>query len=141
MVDGNGTGECRRLWRCAMVVVLALPLGLLGCGGRTAVSGNVKSNGKPVDGGSLVFSPVGGSGKAATADVQTDGSFKLGTDKPGDGAVPGRYRVTYTPPQVEPSTDPKKNPPPPKWMGLQPKEEEVDVKGGTSLEIELVFKK
>ena len=36
--------------------------------------------------------------KSATGDIGADATFQLTTVQPGDGAVPGRYKVTLTPP-------------------------------------------
>jgi hypothetical protein len=74
-----------------------------GCGGsadQTAeVQGRVFYQGKPLDGGTVVFAPDpsrGGSGPLATAEIQPDGRYQLKTgDKP--GAVPGWHRVTVAP--------------------------------------------
>jgi len=129
-------------------MVLALPLGLVGCsGGRAKVQGKVTANGEPVNGGTLIFSPVASGndktpGKPASAEIKADGTYSLGTDRPGDGAAAGRYRVTFTPPQQELTeeqrTNPKYKAPPPRYVGLSPKETEVEVKKGTSVDVELV---
>src|SRR5581483_1663029 len=34
----------------------------------------------------------------ARAEINKDGTFRLGTEKPGDGARPGKYRVLVNPP-------------------------------------------
>jgi hypothetical protein len=78
-------------------------LGLLvaaGCGREPAplapVSGRISFQGKPLAGGTIVFTPDperGGSGPLAFAEVKADGSFTLRTGAQ-FGAVPGWHRVT-----------------------------------------------
>jgi hypothetical protein len=34
--------------------------------------------------------------KSATGDIQSDGTYELMTVKPGDGAIPGKYKVCFT---------------------------------------------
>ena len=84
-------------------VVLA---GMLGCGasdfGVVPVTGTVKySDGsipKGADIATVTFQPVTNSqeGKGATGDIMEDGTFKLTTIEPHDGAMPGEYIVTVT---------------------------------------------
>jgi len=100
MVNNSGAGDSWRLPRRVAMLCLTLSVGVVGCGGGAApVKGKVTYKGEPVKGGSLVFSPLAEGGKAASGDVKEDGTYTLTTNKPGDGAKPGHYRVTYTPPQ------------------------------------------
>jgi hypothetical protein len=73
---------------------------LAGCGGSTfpSVTGTVTLDGQPLDGAVVVFSPDGGAGggQVATGVTDSDGSFKMGTLKLGDGVRPGKYHVTIT---------------------------------------------
>ncbi len=148
MTKNGCTADRRWLlpWQGA-ILSLTVSAALVGCGGGPAVapvSGKVTYKGNTVEGGSLIFSPVGekNPGKPAQGDVKSDGSFTLQTHSPGDGALVGRHRVSYTPPQVKPSEVPNVDPPPPKYMGLAPKEAEVEVKvGDNTINIELVPKK
>jgi hypothetical protein len=82
-----------------------LPLLLLvGCNrpnaDLAAVQGRVFYQGKPLAGGTVVFTPDperGGSGPLAVAAIQPDGRYTLTTEgRP--GAVPGWHRVTVAPP-------------------------------------------
>jgi len=139
-IEGGG-------WRSAfralvMVALLVVVSGLLGCGGRTPIQGKVTHKGQPVTGGTLVFTPLGGSGKAATAEIKKDGTFSVGTTRAEDGAELGRYRVAFTPPPQELTEEQRKDPkyiaPPPQYMGLAPKDAEVEFKKGASVDIELV---
>ncbi len=82
---------------------IGVTLGLfavLGCGRDSAkllpVSGHVYYQGKPLAGGTIVFTPDperGGSGPMAFAEIHTDGSFTLHTGS-AFGAVAGWHRVT-----------------------------------------------
>jgi hypothetical protein len=49
---------------------------------------------KPIAGAHVSFSPVEGSGRAATGITDSDGQFTLGTFAATDGAIPGPYRVS-----------------------------------------------
>ena len=78
--------------------VAALILLLAGCGGPSRpatvpVSGRVTYQGKPVPLGQIVFYPA--KGRPAMGAIGADGSYRLTTfETAGDGATPGRYRVT-----------------------------------------------
>jgi hypothetical protein len=88
--------------------VLLIALGLLfastpGCDGSKLypVEGTiVYPDGEAVTGlagASVEFDPIAGK-EGARGEVQPDGTFRLGTHKPGDGAAPGEYRVSIQPP-------------------------------------------
>ncbi|MBN9120049.1 MAG: hypothetical protein J0I06_12945 [Planctomycetes bacterium] len=68
-----------------------------GCGGPKAypVRGKITFEGKPMKGGGAIsFVPAGGrSGRAAGGAIKDDGTYELTTDKPGDGAATGEFRV------------------------------------------------
>jgi hypothetical protein len=67
------------------------------------------ADGRPVTGAWLIFHPKDPPGNEATAATGPDGTFKLGTFKKNDGAVPGRYVVTVAPmPGAKGQTFPKK---------------------------------
>jgi hypothetical protein len=86
--------------------LLLLPVAGTGCGGMNSVSGKVAfDDGAPVTGGMLVFeSKDKEPAVTARAEIQPDGSYRLGTHKPGDGAPAGVYRVLVAPP---PPQDPR----------------------------------
>ncbi|MFO0926708.1 MAG: hypothetical protein U0736_06660 [Gemmataceae bacterium] len=94
-------------------MVLVLLIAVVGCGGKksASVKGTVKTNGQAVTGGTLVFSPVGTGevGKPATATIGADGTYTLGTDRPGDGAVVGKHRVTFSPPEPQVTEEQRTN--------------------------------
>jgi len=68
---------------------------LLGCGAagpKTAiVKGKVTFKGKPVPNGTVTFIPA--SGQHATGEIRPDGTYTLTSFRPGDGAIPGTYKV------------------------------------------------
>jgi hypothetical protein len=146
-MNRNWTAGRRRVWRYAALFCLALPAGLAGCGGNLApVTGKVTYAGKPVTGGMLFFSPVGtelNPGRPATAEVQPDGTYTLGTNGTADGVLPGRHRIRYSPPAQQLSEAQRRDrnytPPPPPYVGLMPKQGEVEVTPQTeTIDIELV---
>jgi len=79
-----------------MSLVLSCLLPYAGCGkGRPAtmqVSGRVTYQGQPVPEGSIMFHPE--KGRPALGSIGPDGSYTLTTFDQGDGAAPGKYRVT-----------------------------------------------
>ena len=79
---------------------LAVLVGAAGCGsGRYPVHGRVTyEDGGPVTEGNVVGQM--GEGTASTSvqgDVKADGTFSWGTERPSDGAKPGKYRVAVIP--------------------------------------------
>lgn len=78
--------------------------------------GTVQYKGAPVEGATVVFVPQGHK-QAATAQTDGSGKFQLQTYEPGDGAVPGEYKVTVrkveatAPPETE-ETNPSDATPP-----------------------------
>lgn len=139
--------------RWPLLLVLCLAVGLLiGCGRQSGsayktatVKGKVVYNGQPVTSGGIRFQPIevpGASqselGKPASGQVQSDGTFVLTTYKEGDGAVIGKHRVSYIPASKGAESYEDKPEPSP-YLGLVPKEQEVEVKPGTNeITIELV---
>jgi hypothetical protein len=80
---------------------------------RVAITGTVRLDGKPLTGGEIVFVPSGGAGVSrymTRMAIHGDGTYRFTTDKPGEGIVPGKYRVTVIPPG-EPASQ-QKTPPP-----------------------------
>ena len=85
------------------VLVAGVALALVGCG---KASTNVRVDGQIVwaDGspardlaGFVVESTVPGSRVTARGMVDGEGRFRLGTDRPGDGAEPGSHQVAINP--------------------------------------------
>jgi hypothetical protein len=93
----SATAAARPVCRAAALLLL---LGAVGCGARPyPVRGTVTlEDGTPVTSGMVSFEtkdvekPI-----TARGEIKPDGSYELGTYKPGDGALPGVYRVTVTP--------------------------------------------
>lgn len=105
----------------------------LGCGGpRTyPVEGKiVYANGaeaKELEGGSVEFESEQG-GMTARGGIGPNGSFRVGTFKLDDGAVPGKHRALITPP---PSRDFDRPSPPvidPRFQQFQTSKLEVTIK-------------
>jgi hypothetical protein len=82
------------------LVILTIVTALVGCGESSKylpVNGTVRyADGTKItlETGSVTFTPVDGAGKAATGALLPDGSFSLTSEKPNDGAAPGKYKVT-----------------------------------------------
>ena len=51
-----------------------------------AVHGTAKHEGQILSTGRVVFTPIGG-GKTAFAEIQSDGTFRLGTERPTTGQL------------------------------------------------------
>lgn len=82
-----------------LVFLLSLAL-CIGCGsGRYPVIGTVKyADGTPLDAGTVIAEgTVDGKLVSVQANVEPDGSFKLGSETPGDGALPGSYKAVVMP--------------------------------------------
>jgi len=77
-----------------LLLALLACAGAVGCNrGPTLVpaAGRVTFNGKPLETGAIMVQPV--AGPAAQAKIGPDGTFQLGTFKPGDGAIVGTATV------------------------------------------------
>src|SRR5947209_3838508 len=72
-----------------------LAVTLAGCGkGVSPVQGVVTLEGTPVAGATVLFMPDGqDEGRPATGFTSPDGTFRLTTFRPDDGALAGKYRV------------------------------------------------
>ena len=73
--------------------MLAVIASAIGCDSSNlvVVTGKVTYENKPVASGTISF--VSADNASAYGDLQPDGSYSLKTDKPGDGAAPGTYKV------------------------------------------------
>lgn len=92
----------------AIAFLLTACLPMWGCGSShdlplVPVSGRVTFDGGPCPGdGSITFSQISDSGNSAhpsrpgRARFQADGQFEVTSFAPGDGLLPGRYRVRIT---------------------------------------------
>jgi hypothetical protein len=83
-------------WWLTTLAPLTLLVGVAGCGnGRYPVAGCVLyEDGSPLTAGIVIGESGEGDTKVmAQGAVQPDGTFRWGTERPGDGASPGKYRV------------------------------------------------
>lgn len=87
----------------AQLAAAAVVVSAVGCGGGDRVevypvSGTVMYEGKPmVGGGSIAFVPTTPRpGKTAGGEIRADGTYELSTYSPGDGSIPGDFRVVVT---------------------------------------------
>jgi len=90
---------------CAVGVILLAVLGCSDSSGlpkRYAVKGTVNYDGKPVSKGTVTFNPTEADGRVASGDI-VDGSYSLTTAEPGDGALPGTYKVTVVAKELDTS--------------------------------------
>lgn len=60
------------------------------------VVGSVTCDGQPVAGASVMFNSIENGGYGSVAVTDTNGRYKLMTFSPGDGVVPGDYKVAIT---------------------------------------------
>jgi hypothetical protein len=78
----------------------------IGCGDdsglakRYSVKGTVTYKNQPIQKGRIDFLPTSKDGRAASGDI-TDGSYFLTTSVNGDGAIPGKYKVTVSAIEVD----------------------------------------
>jgi len=87
------------MWSTTLLALAALT-GVTGCNsGRYPVTGRVVyEDGSPLTEGSVVGeSTDGGAPVMARGSVGSDGRFEWGTERPGDGARPGSYKVIVVP--------------------------------------------
>lgn len=91
----GGAFDDRRRWLVLAGLMVVIVATLSGCKRNPSVvpvSGKVLYNDKPLPYGSIMFQPE--KGQPASADIQPDGSFKLSSYSPFDGAVPGKHMVS-----------------------------------------------
>jgi hypothetical protein len=96
-------GRGRLLWG----LLLAASAGVAGCsrGGPVKVNGTITLDGKPLPGATVTFLPSREGGRSASGLTEADGSFNLTTFKPGDGALPGEYKITVQVSESDKSTE------------------------------------
>ena len=135
--------------RRPLLFPLAMVL-LAGCSGSPEktypVQGVVRLDGKPLDGGAVLFESIepGGSGRRYTArgTIDGQGGYRLSTFGRYDGAVAGRHRVVVLP-DLSQMTDNPNAPPlpitvPVKYSALETTNLEYEVEPGDNpIDIEL----
>lgn len=94
-------------WGCCCLAAVSA-FSLAGCRRPPTlvpVEGRVLLDGKPLVTGAIMVQPQ--AGPAAQAKIQTDGSFRLGTFTPEDGAIPGiaAVRVICRPEVTKPGEE------------------------------------
>jgi hypothetical protein len=103
--------ECPHMWVYARRPAVAglVAAGLLwvaGCGDdegigqRYRVTGTVTYNGQPLEKGTINFQAITPGGRGASGDIQ-EGAYRLTTQTPGDGALPGKYRVSIVAKEID----------------------------------------
>jgi hypothetical protein len=109
----NLTNHRRRRSTRAVVAFLVFALGGCGGGGLHPVQGKlVYEDGQPVTelaGYSVTFTSEK-LGKSAVGDIAEDGSFRLTTERPNDGALPGEYQVIVSQPHPNPERNQNRGP-------------------------------
>jgi hypothetical protein len=104
----NNNRISRRAW--LLPVLGAAALVAAGCGGANSphpVQGTVFLDGQPATelaGGTVTFNSSE-LGRSASGEIQTDGTYRLGSFKKDDGAIPGKYQVTVSPPETPPASE------------------------------------
>ncbi len=92
--------------RCiGLQVLFIMAAGCGDSGGRVTLRGTVKLDGQPLANATVHFIAQDSGGKDALGTTDADGMFRLSTFKPGDGALPGKYKVVVRPPGPEEDTD------------------------------------
>jgi hypothetical protein len=82
--------------------VAALIVAITGCNQTVTtvpVAGKVQYEGKPLVRASVTFLAQDAEGRNAHGSTDDSGVFELSTFEPGDGAMPGSYKVTIQAPQ------------------------------------------
>ncbi|TWT39349.1 carboxypeptidase-like regulatory domain-containing protein [Blastopirellula retiformator] len=83
--------------RYAIFAAALVALVITGCSndlmpGAVEAKGVVLLDGAPLEGATVIFSPVG-DGRSANGRTDEAGAFSLGTIAPADGVLPGEYQV------------------------------------------------
>jgi len=123
-----------------LVLLLA---GLSGCSSSAEVSGKVTVRGKEVVGGDIVFSPLDDDGKASLgkpgmAGLGEDGSYSLKLES-GPSGLAKRFAVRFTPAPLPPMPEAEARVAVSPYLGMIPKEGEVEVKPGINvINVELI---
>jgi hypothetical protein len=91
-----------------LVCLAAIAFVAAGCAGPNSpypVKGTVYLDGQPATelaGGTVMFDS-GELHKSASGEIQADGTYRLGSLTKNDGAIPGAYHVTVSPPESAPA--------------------------------------
>jgi len=72
-----------------------------GVGTRYPVRGTVTYKGQPVPNGTVSFMTEAKDGRSGGGGINPDGTYEASTVSPGDGLLPGRYKVSVTSVEVD----------------------------------------
>ncbi|MEX1230632.1 MAG: carboxypeptidase-like regulatory domain-containing protein [Planctomycetaceae bacterium] len=87
--------------------LIGLILTNIGCGGgadlpeTVPTTGTVKLDGAPLSGVTVQFIPDDAEKRSASGTTDDSGNYSLQTFRPGDGAIPGSYKVTVVRPPAD----------------------------------------
>jgi hypothetical protein len=137
----DASARCRGPGPVALCL-LAACLAITGCAkpGRAPTAkaaGALSAGGAPLAGVNVTFTPAAGRSASGTTDAE--GRFSLSTFAPGDGAVPGKHRVTLSLKEADvpmpgtPEAAAYKPPPLPfakKYAGLATTDLEIEIPPG-----------
>lgn len=97
MVHADIRPGARRTWCALAVAASLLPLACGKTGPQMArVTGKVTYEGKPVPKGTITFVATAPDGRNAVGTLDANGTYRLQTEQPGDGALLGDYKVTIS---------------------------------------------
>jgi len=127
----------RNYWRALVLTAIGVfAAGLNGCGTRRyPVTGAVAlEDGTPVTKGMIIAERVeGGDAITVQGEIRADGTFQLGTTKPGDGVPPGKYRVLINSMDLSDLPDEQKDLPyDAKYLSFKTSGLELEVKRGAT---------
>jgi hypothetical protein len=94
----------QRFWIAALLAIGMTAF--VGCGDdsglakRYPVSGKVTYKNAPVENGTISFAPSDTGGRPASGQI-VKGTYSLTTLAPGDGAMPGKYKVTVISKEID----------------------------------------
>lgn len=122
----------RPSWLYLTMVAVATPLACVGCGSSNnpvKVSGKVTIEGKPLANARVCATLPSGGGRPAFGETDSGGNFTMTTVSPGDGVVPGKYKVTVEPAikATQKTPDPKEDPRARAAQGSQPVKDESGI--------------
>ncbi len=133
---------------CRMLAILTAVSFLIATGCNQSnlveVTGKVTYQGKPVTGGTISF--IAADKPAAYSDLDAEGGYSLHTEKPGDGATPGAYKVIVVAMQDQSGLLPEQRaalPPPTvpiKYTSLATTDLNADVKPGEKNKLDFDLK-
>lgn len=145
---GVGRFDARTIRFAALLATAAALMLMLLVGrfaGRTpavVVRGAVMADSQPVEGGTIVLSPVAEGvvkpGKPGVCAVGPTGEFSLRIEA-GEAGLARRARVQYVPPVLPPMSEEEARTAVPRYFGLVPRQEYVSLEaGGNVVTVELV---